>query len=104
MYHYYSDTVLQLLWIIVWQHTTCCSRLLPWFGTSRSYSMAVCLSRAASSRRLVPGDVLVLLRGKAPCDMVLIRGSCLVEESMLSGEASTDSDSMLCPPSLYFAT
>lgn len=34
----------------------------------------------------MPGDVLVLLRGKATCDMVLLRGNCLVEESMLSGE------------------
>ncbi len=42
--------------------------------------------RAVSSRRLVPGDVVVLLPGKATCDMVLLRGSCLVEESLLSGE------------------
>ncbi len=42
--------------------------------------------RAVQSHRLVPGDVLVLLRGKATCDMVLLRGNCLVEESMLSGE------------------
>jgi len=34
----------------------------------------------------VPGDVVVVLRGKATCDMVLLRGNCLVEESMLSGE------------------
>ncbi len=44
------------------------------------------LSRAVSSQRLVPGDVIVVLKGKATCDMVLLRGSCLVEESMLSGE------------------
>lgn len=42
--------------------------------------------RAAPSHRLVPGDVIVLQRGRAPCDVVLLRGSCLVEESMLSGE------------------
>ena len=42
--------------------------------------------RPVSSHRLVPGDVVVLLRGKATCDMVLLQGSCLVEESMLSGE------------------
>ena len=42
--------------------------------------------RAASSHQLVPGDVVVMQRGKAPCDMVLLRGTCLVEESMLSGE------------------
>lgn len=34
----------------------------------------------------MPGDVVVLQRGKATCDMVLLKGSCLVEESMLSGE------------------
>ena len=44
------------------------------------------LCRPVSSHRLVPGDVVVLLRGKATCDMVLLQGSCLVEESMLSGE------------------
>ena len=42
--------------------------------------------RAVSSHRLVPGDVIVLQRGRAPVDMVLLRGSCIVEESMLSGE------------------
>lgn len=44
------------------------------------------LCRMVSSKRLVPGDVIVLLRGKATCDMVLLQGSCLVEESVLSGE------------------
>ena len=47
---------------------------------------------AMSSRRLVPGDVVVLQRGKATCDMVLLRGAGLVEESMMSGEVSTVSD------------
>ena len=41
---------------------------------------------ALSSRRLVPGDVVVVQRGKATCDMVLLRGEGLVEESMMSGE------------------
>lgn len=42
--------------------------------------------RAAGSHRLVPGDIMVLQRGQATCDMVVLQGSCLVEESMLSGE------------------
>lgn len=42
--------------------------------------------RAVSSRRLVPGGVIAVLQGRATCDMVLLRGSSLVEESMLSGE------------------
>ena len=45
-----------------------------------------CACRAISSRWLVPGDVIVLLPGKATCDMVLLQGNCLVEESVLSGE------------------
>ncbi len=42
--------------------------------------------RAISSHRLLPGDVMVLQPGKALCDMVVLQGSCLVVESMLSGE------------------
>ena len=44
--------------------------------------------RAAGSHRLVPGDIMVLQRGRATCDMVILQGSCLVEESMLSGEVA----------------
>ncbi|DBA67666.1 TPA: hypothetical protein ACH3X2_001259 [Trebouxia sp. C0005] len=44
--------------------------------------------RATSSRRLVPGDVIVVLPGAATCDLVLLQGTCLVEESNLSGEAA----------------
>ena len=52
--------------------------------------------RAALSYELVPGDVIVLQRGKATCDMVLLRGSCLVEESTLSGEVQCGADTLLC--------
>jgi len=44
--------------------------------------------RAVSSHTLVPGDVVVVQRGKAMCDMVLLQGACLVVESMLSGEVT----------------
>lgn len=56
--------------------------------------------RAVSSRRLVPGDVVVLLPGKATCDMVLLRGSCLVEESLLSGEVWFPPFSMRIEPEM----
>lgn len=36
---------------------------------------------------LVPGDVLLVQAGPAPCDMVLVAGSCTVDESMLTGES-----------------
>ena len=45
--------------------------------------------RAISSHRLVPGDVVVLQRGKAMFDMVLLRGACLLNKAMLSGEVSS---------------
>jgi len=44
--------------------------------------------RAAASYHLVPGDVIVLQRGRALCDMVVLKGACLVMESMLSGEVN----------------
>ena len=50
--------------------------------------------RAMSSHRLVPGDVIVLQKGRAMCDMVILQGSCLVVESMLSGEVGLNA--MLC--------
>ena len=47
-----------------------------------------------SSHRLVPGDVVVLQQGRALGDMVLLRGACLVTESMLSGEVPKPSISL----------
>ena len=69
--------------------------------------------RATASYRLVPGDVMVLQEGRAVCDMVMLRGACLVTESMLSGEVHPftriNQDRVLCSccvlsawsPSLY---
>lgn len=45
-------------------------------------------SRGVASHRLVPGDIVVLQPGKATCDMVLLQGNCLVDESILSGEVA----------------
>lgn len=46
------------------------------------------------SRFLVPGDLLILRGNKVqmPCDAILIDGSCVVDEGMLTG--------MVLPPSL----
>lgn len=52
------------------------------------------LCRAVSSRVLVPGDVVVLLAGTATCDIVLLRGNCLVEESSLSGEVGFSTNAL----------
>ena len=39
------------------------------------------------SSALVPGDVLQLSTGVLPCDVALLSGSCVVNESMLTGES-----------------
>jgi P-type E1-E2 ATPase len=44
--------------------------------------------KTISSEELVPGDVFeVPLAKRMPCDAVIISGSCMVNESMLTGES-----------------
>jgi cation-transporting ATPase 13A3/4/5 len=41
-----------------------------------------------NSRQLVPGDVIEIPEMcSMPCDIVLLSGSCIVNESMLTGES-----------------
>ena len=51
-----------------------------------------------SSSELVPGDVVVVPEDKImPCDLVLLSGSCIVNESMLTGESVPVIKSCMAP-------
>lgn len=43
--------------------------------------------RLISSADLLPGDYVQILSGRVPCDMLLLSGSCIVDESLLTGES-----------------
>ena len=72
-----------LIWVTLLQHQTM-SGMLNQAGIVPIVHRG--WVRVFPAWKLVPGDVVVVKRGKVTCDMVLLKGSCLVEESMLSGE------------------
>ena len=44
--------------------------------------------RTISSAQLVPGDIFVVPENRImPCDAILLNGSCIMNESMLTGES-----------------
>ncbi|KAL3140952.1 hypothetical protein ABBQ32_005476 [Trebouxia sp. C0010 RCD-2024] len=54
------------------------TRLVPIVNKGRVHAM--------KSQHLVPGDVIVVQPGQAVCDMVLLQGNALTEESRLTGQ------------------
>lgn len=55
-------------------------------------------AKVIPSNELVPGDVFEVPLGKRiPCDAVIIKGSCMVNESMLTGESMPILKSAILP-------
>ena len=60
-------------------------------------------SKKISSGQLVPGDVIVVPDNcLMPCDLVLLTGSCIVNESMLTGESVPVIKNALLPTNLLY--
>ena len=56
-----------------------------------------------SSNNLVPGDIAIIPKNcLMPCDMVLLTGSCIVNESMLTGESVPVIKNALLPTNLMY--
>ncbi|CAB9505716.1 Probable cation-transporting ATPase 13A4 [Seminavis robusta] len=55
--------------------------------------------KMVDQRELVPGDIVQVEAGKAHCDMVLLTGECVLDESALTGEATPQAKSPIDPHS-----
>lgn len=96
-YWYYS--LFTLFMLIVFECTTVFQRLrtLNEFRTMSIKPYMIQVYRCGkwaeiSTEDLVPGDLVSVLRTKedsgVPCDLLLLRGSCIASEAMLSGEST----------------
>ncbi|GAA5938227.1 hypothetical protein JCM1841_000925 [Sporobolomyces salmonicolor] len=96
-YWYYS--LFTLFMLVVFECTTVFQRMRT-VGEFRSMSIkpyAIMVRREnkwieVQTDELLPGDVVSIVRTKedsgVPCDLLLLRGSCIVNEAMLSGEST----------------
>lgn len=96
-YWYYS--LFTLFMLIVFECTTVFQRLrtLNEFRTMSIKPYLINVYRSGKwnevmSDELVPGDLVSILRTKedsaVPCDLLLLRGTCIASEAMLSGEST----------------
>ncbi|KAF9987666.1 hypothetical protein BGZ65_002524 [Modicella reniformis] len=96
-YWYYS--IFTLIMLVVFESTVVWQRLRT-IGefqamSIKPFSVHVCRNETwihIMSDELLPGDLVSILRTKedsgVPCDMVIVDGSCIVNEAMLSGEST----------------
>ncbi|PKC13426.1 hypothetical protein RhiirA5_459417 [Rhizophagus irregularis] len=96
-YWYYS--LFTLFMLVVFESTVVFQRLktLAEFRTMSIKPYPIYVRRkgrwvTVNSDELLPGDLVSIVRSKedggVPCDMVLVNGTCIVNEAMLSGEST----------------
>jgi len=75
------DTISNLNRIKKQAQYTCQVKVLRGEGASRAFT-------EVNSAELVPGDIIQIPDQLViPCDLILIKGSCVMNESMLTGES-----------------
>ena len=98
MDEYWQLSMYTLVMLIVFESTVVMQRIANWkrIKNMRKPSSKVSVVRndktiEISSDLLLPGDVIVVSKGQnkvaVPCDLVVLEGSCTVDESILTGEA-----------------
>ena len=98
MDEYWQLSMYTLVMLIVFESTVVMQRIANWrrIKNMRKPSSKVTVIRQEKSVEiasdlLVPGDVILVAKGQnkvaVPCDVVILEGSCTVDESILTGEA-----------------
>ncbi|CAG8522745.1 9987_t:CDS:10 [Ambispora gerdemannii] len=99
MDEYWYFSVFTLFMLVMFESTVVFQRLrtLAEFRTMSIKPYSIHVRRnlhwiTVNSDELLPGDLVSIVRSKedsgVPCDMLIIHGSCIVNEAMLSGEST----------------
>ncbi|GLC61164.1 hypothetical protein PLESTB_001725200 [Pleodorina starrii] len=91
-YYTYSVCIAAITWFAIIYAATLAHNNAKRLADIAAYECEVDVLRGGevvrlSSACLVPGELVVVGPGTLPCDMVLLRGECIVDENMLTGES-----------------
>jgi len=91
-YYSYSVCIFVITWFSIISSAVEAHRNMKRLAAIAYFSTTVEVLRdgvftTMSSAALVPGDIIVIKPGALPRDVVLLRGECIVDENMLTGES-----------------
>jgi cation-transporting ATPase 13A2 len=91
-YWYYAGAIVVIAAVSIVQSLRETRRRMTEMAALARWDAPVCVWRdgayvTISSTRLVPGDIVKIETGVLPCDLSLLEGGCVVNESMLTGES-----------------